>query len=187
MADAAPSGSAVRLSDRNHFHLFELAESFELDRRALSENYRKLQAEAHPDRFAGASEAERLAAARLAGRINEAYGTLKSPLARAGYLLRLRGVDTEKVEQAELPPELLMEQMRLREALAELGEGEGALAELQAIRTSAREKLARREAAFAESLDGGALAAAKGAFHEMQFLHKLLAELDADEERRQGY
>lgn len=187
MADAAPSGSAVRPSDRNHFQLFDLAESFELDRRALAESYRKLQAEAHPDRFAGASEEERMAAARRAGWINDAYGTLKSPLSRAGYLLRLRGVDTEKVEQAELPPELLMEQMRLRETLAELDEGDGALAELGAIRTAAREQLARREAAFSRSLEEGALAAAKGTFHEMQFLHKLLAEVDADEERRLGY
>lgn len=177
----------MRLSDRNHFELFGLAESFGLDRRALSESYRKLQAETHPDRFAGASEEERMAAVRLAGWINEAYGVLKSPLARAGYLLRLRGVDVEKVEQAELPPELLMEQMRLREEAAELGEGDGALEGLRAIRASARDRLARREAAFAESLEGGALAAAKGTFHEMQFLHKLLAELDADEERRLGY
>jgi len=103
----------------NYFQLFGLPETFELDLQRLSERYRELQRTFHPDKFAASSALERRLAMQRAAEINQAFHTLKDPVERATYLLSLRGVDNRntaaKVDQA-----FLMEQMELRERLAEL-------------------------------------------------------------------
>ena len=53
---------------RNHFDLFGLPMRYGVDPAALDAAYRALQTEVHPDRFAGAIEAdERLALQAAAG------------------------------------------------------------------------------------------------------------------------
>jgi molecular chaperone HscB len=76
----------------------------------------------HPDRFAGASQAEQRVSMQLATRVNEAYQTLKSPLTRAGYLLQLQGVDPEFETNTAMPAEFLTDQMERRETLEEVVE-----------------------------------------------------------------
>lgn len=84
----------------------------------------------HPDRFANAEEPEKLRAVQLSSYLNEAYETLKSPLRRAAYLLSLRDIDVEQVNQNDLSMDLLLEQIQLREKLDELPIDESALASL---------------------------------------------------------
>ena len=176
----------MQQTQQNFFQLFDLPQSFALDTRALAEKYRELQNEAHPDRFAGAGEAEKMRAVQLTSYINEAYATLKSPLKRAGYLLSLHGMNTEQVTQEDLGMDLLMEQMELREKLAGLADDESALEELAAMRAGAEEKIATRERAFSDHLESGELEQAKKLFHELQFLYKLKSEIDQGEEERLG-
>ena len=68
----------------NHFELFGLPNQFELDNNTLSETFRDSQRRFHPDKFASASERDRLMAVQKAAEINDAYQTVKSPIARAG-------------------------------------------------------------------------------------------------------
>ena len=79
----------------NYFALLAVPQSYEVNQADLSRRYRDLQREAHPDRFAGASERERLRAVQYSSQINEAYETLVSPTRRAAYLLKLAGVDSD--------------------------------------------------------------------------------------------
>lgn len=175
------------MQQQNYFQLFDLAETFEIDGEGLAEKYRQLQSENHPDRFAGADEAARLRAVQFTSLINEAYATLKSPLRRAGYMLQLQGFDTERVEQADLGADLLLEQMQLREALEELGEDDAALDTLATMKKEITAKFGDRQQGFGEHMQAGDAQAAKKIFHEMQFLHKLLSEIDQAEEQRLGY
>src|SRR5204863_8698732 len=71
----------------------------------------------HPDRIAAAPEIERRASMQLATRVNEAYQTLKSPLKRAVYILRLRGVDPEFETNTAMPSAFLVEQISWRERI----------------------------------------------------------------------
>ena len=71
----------------DHFSLFELPPGFRLDAALLDRRYLEMQSRVHPDRFASAGEAERRLSLQWATRVNEAYQTLKKPLARAKYLL----------------------------------------------------------------------------------------------------
>ena len=53
--------------------------------------YFALQRDLHPDRFATRSARERAISMQQSTTVNEAYRTLKAPLARAEYLLALAG------------------------------------------------------------------------------------------------
>jgi len=79
---------------QNFFELFGLDASFDLDLQLLSERYRELQREHHPDRHAHKGEREQRLAVQATAHLNEAFETLKTPLLRAQYLLKLEGVDT---------------------------------------------------------------------------------------------
>ena len=103
----------------SYFELFDLPVRFAVDGEALETAYRKVQAEVHPDRFASAPEAERRRALELATEANEAFQTLRSPVARARYLLQLRGIDTQEETNTAMPVDFLMAQMEWREAVAD--------------------------------------------------------------------
>lgn len=104
---------------RNYFELFHLTPAYALDVEALDSAYRQLQTEIHPDRFAHAGEADQRLAVQWAARANEAYKTLKSPFARANYLLELQGIQALDANNTAMPMDFLVQQMEWRETLAE--------------------------------------------------------------------
>ncbi len=118
--------------NQDHFELFGLPARFAVDAAALESRYHELQREVHPDRFAAAPDAERRVSMQLATRVNEAYQTLKSPLRRAVYILKLRGVDPEFETNTAMPPEFLVEQMSWRERIEAGSEKPEALLRLRA-------------------------------------------------------
>jgi len=107
-------------ASQNYFELFDLNVHFDIDIDMLSEKYRDLQKAVHPDRFVNASEQTRLLSVQKAANINDAFLTLKSPLKRAKYMLSLRGIKLDDENNTAMDPAFLMEQMELREALAEV-------------------------------------------------------------------
>jgi len=173
--------------EHNFFEIFDLPEAFDIDEKELGERYHRLQGETHPDRFAGAEEEKKLQAVQLNSYLNEAYTTLKTPLRRAGYLLQRKNIDPETVSQEDLDMELLMEQMQLRESLAELPKDDSALPQLDKIKADARQRIEAREVRFTDAYSAGRLPEAKKLFHELQFIYKLLDETLQAEEQRLGY
>ncbi|MBY0572370.1 MAG: Fe-S protein assembly co-chaperone HscB [Undibacterium sp.] len=101
---------------QNHFALFQLNNSFELDRTELDNAYREVQSTVHPDKFVHASDIEKRIAMQWATQANEAYQTLKDPLKRAIYLCALNGVDLQTESNTSMPAAFLMQQMEWREA-----------------------------------------------------------------------
>ncbi len=102
---------------RNYFELFQLPPSFQLDLDRLDRRYREIQARVHPDKAAHLSDTEKRLFLQWATLANEAYNTLKRPLDRARYLLRIHGVDTREEDNTAMPPEFLLEQIEWREEL----------------------------------------------------------------------
>lgn len=173
--------------NKNYFQLFDLSESCELDLDSLAGNYRELQSEVHPDRFANAGEQEKLLAVQNSSYLNEAYDTLKSPLKRAAYLLTLHQQNIEQVDQSDLSMDLLLEQIQLRETLEEMPKDESALVDLARIKEEVTAKLELCHQNFADKIKKSNYDGAKKIYHELQFLYKLLAEIDSAEELRLGY
>jgi len=104
----------------NHFQVFDLPASFEINTEDLAQRYRALQTAVHPDKFANAPDQDRRLAMQKAAQINEAFQTLKNPLARAKYLLKLQSIDLDAETSANMDTEFLMAQMELREELEEI-------------------------------------------------------------------
>jgi molecular chaperone HscB len=120
----------VKLSD-DDFTLLGLPPHQALERAALDEQRRRLQAEVHPDRFAGDGAAAQRLAMQWALRVNQAWQRLKNPLTRAAYLCELRGVPIEAENNTAMPRDFLLQQMAWREALDD-ADGLGAVESLDA-------------------------------------------------------
>lgn len=104
---------------QEYFSLFGLPERFGIDLAQLEAAYRTVQAQVHPDRFASRPEAERRVAMQWATLANEAFRTLKNPVARAGYLLERRGLEQDNERNTSMSQAFLMQQMEWREAVEE--------------------------------------------------------------------
>jgi len=87
----SPKRHPVTDPRNDHFALFDLPPRFAIDEALLEQAYRRVQAQVHPDRFAAAGAAERRVAMQWATLANEAFRTLRSPLARAAYLCERTG------------------------------------------------------------------------------------------------
>ncbi len=166
---------------RNYFELFGLPEGFDVDIVELAGRYRELQRRFHPDRFAAASESERRQSVQMTAEINAAYQTLRDPVVRGRYLLELRGVAMHADTDTRMDPAFLMQQMELREALAETRAVADRSARLAGLQRQVEELMEQKVVALRRHLaagDGDGNAAARNAVREMQFLQKLTHEIE---------
>ena len=163
---------------KNHFELFNLPVAFAIDSAALDRAYREVQREVHPDRFTIASDAEKRLAAQWSTRANEAYQTLKSPLNRGRYLLKIHGIDTEEESNTAMPVDFLMQQMEWREAVVDARRGRDEV-RLDALAAQHRADETRLFALLADELaTPPGMAAARLTVRKLRFLEKLGEEID---------
>lgn len=164
----------MNLSD-DDFTLFGLPPRFALDRAALDQRWRQLQAEVHPDRFAADGAAAQRVAMQWAVRVNEAYQRLKEPLSRGAYLCELRGAAIDAERNTAMPASFLMQQMAWREALDDA-------ADLAAVERLDAEVLAAERAMQAELqrlLDDAADAPAAAAeVRALMFVRRFRADIE---------
>lgn len=163
---------------RNCFELFELPARFELDVDELTRRYKQSQREVHPDRFVNCGETEQRIAMQKASLLNEAYKTLREPLARAAYLLKLAGIDVKSSQGAQLEPGFLMEQMEFREAMQSLGKTAEPLRKLKTLQRQIDGKTAALFEACMQALDRRDYHAAAETVRKLQFYNKLQHEAD---------
>ena len=114
---ASPANPAV-----NYFEALELPEQLSLDRQDLEARFYRLSRTLHPDRFARATPKEQQRALDASAVLNDAYRVLRDPVARAEYLLSLKGVAA--ADPKHVPPELLEEVFELNMALEEVKSGD---------------------------------------------------------------
>lgn len=166
-------------SRHNHFQLFGLAQSYQIDIAQLDQQYRALQAQVHPDKSAHLPDAEQRMAMQRATLVNEAYQTLRSPLRRARYLLSLYGVDTQEENNTVMPLDFLMVQMEWREAVVEAQQAKDAAA-LDKLEAQMKRETRELEAQLAVKIDAEQdYAAAAGAVRKLRFMEKLAEEIHA--------
>jgi molecular chaperone HscB len=163
---------------KNHFDLFHLPISFQMDSAALDVAYRDVQREVHPDKFTTASDAEKRLAAQWATRANEAYQTLKSPLNRGRYFLKIHGIETEEESNTAMPREFLIQQMEWREAVVEARalKDETKLDELAAQKNTDEKKLFAQLSS--ELNQPSTFADARLTVRKLRFIEKLGEEID---------
>ena len=118
----------------NYFEFFDLPRKLTLDVVALEKQFYMMSRRLHPDRFASRPVEEQEAALAQSSLLNDAYRTLKDPIHRTQYLLKLEGVELEEQSKAAteaaratgvekkqvVPPELLEEVFELNIQLQEM-------------------------------------------------------------------
>ena len=134
----------------NYFSVFALVPRLDLDLGMLEHEFHKLSRKLHPDRFARASVNEKDWSLADTALLNDAYRTLKDPIRRTEYLLKLNGAEIgeehsgkERRDPSRAPADLLEEvfdlNMQLEEmrAAQKMGEDDP---ELKASLTQAKKK-----------------------------------------------
>ena len=104
----------------NYYDFFGLEHRLHLDLKDLEKRFYALSRQYHPDRYTLKSRAEQQVALDATAVLNDAYRTLRDPLARAEYLLKENGFDIGEQGSKNVPPELLDEVFELNMQLEEL-------------------------------------------------------------------
>ncbi|MDO8704519.1 MAG: co-chaperone HscB [Sulfuricaulis sp.] len=170
---------------KNHFELFGLPVTFDIDTGDLAARYREVQRRVHPDKFANASDQDRRLSLQMTALINEAFQTLKDPVRRGRYLLSLRGIDLGDETDTAMDPAFLMEQMELREKLDEVRRVDNPQTHLAELANRIEQRLQDGIEQFRRALMEDTPETnkkARNAVREMQFLEKLRREIDNLEE-----
>lgn len=167
---------------QNYFEIFGLPVDFQIDTSLLTERYRELQKIVHPDRFANASDRDRRLAVQQSAHINEALNTLKLPLKRARYLLQLNGVEFDDEKETTMDTEFLMEQIELREAVANVQQQDDPFSSLNQLIQSISKKKADMIGQLQNLISKQAYEAAKMQVQKLQFMEKLRLECESLEQ-----
>jgi len=169
---------------KNYFQLLGLPVDFEVNRSTLTNNYRELQRQFHPDKFAHSSDMEKRLSVQHSAQINDAFQTLKNPLKRAIYQLSLLGLEL-KDNETSMDPMFLMEQMDLREQLEHISTSPDPDIALDKMQTKIAGNLnshIKNITALFNSGEENSLEEIKNNILKMQFLNKLQQQCDDLEE-----
>jgi molecular chaperone HscB len=194
----------------DYFSFLGVPRKLNLDVADLEQRFRALSRQFHPDYFYNATPAERRASLERSSYLNDAYRTLRQPIARLEYLLSLEGMDRRRSERTDaatepdnkVPPALLEEVFALNEELDAVREvrASGAPAEawkgrLQTAREPIERKRAEHEAQLEELfakwddvVDRGAgdderrpvLHSLRERMLERNYIHNLLAGIERE-------
>ena len=118
----------------DYFTFFGFRRKLNLDTAELEKEFYALSRRLHPDVFAQANTEERTWSLEQSSMLNDAYRTLKDPIRRTQYLLRLEGIELEEqskqatekaratgeLKKQVVPPDLLEEVFELNLHLEEL-------------------------------------------------------------------
>jgi molecular chaperone HscB len=110
----------------DYFSVFGMEPKLNLDLPALEHEFHRLSRKLHPDRFARALDNEKQWSLADTALLNDAYRTLKDPLRRTEYLLKLLGAELAAGDERKegkssgAPADLLEEVFELNMQLEEM-------------------------------------------------------------------
>jgi len=136
----------------DYFQFFALPRKLALDPAALERQFHQLSWKLHPDNFHQASTYERELSLETSAVLNDAYRTLRDPVARVEYLLGLEGVRREGEIKQQAPPELLEEVFELNEYLEELRAAKRSGGDVREL-SNLRHQLEKARDTFRQKLD----------------------------------
>ncbi len=188
------SSTSARIAD--FFSFLGLPRKLNLDMADFEQRYRALSRQFHPDYFYNAAPAERRASLEKSSYLNDAYRTLKNPVTRIEYLLKLEGMAPQGPEQAskQVPAGLLEEVFALNEELDEVREqrASGAPADawrnrlerarqpIEAKRTAHEAQLHELSARWDRTGDHTVLEALRDRILERNYITNLLAGIERE-------
>jgi molecular chaperone HscB len=119
----------------DYFELFEMPRKLWIEMGSLEQKFLQLSWKLHPDNFVNATPQEQELSLKRSSELNDAYRTLRDPVARVEYLLGLEDMRKEGEHKQQAPPELLEEVFDLNESLDELREAKSAGGDLASLKS----------------------------------------------------
>jgi molecular chaperone HscB len=162
----------------NFFELYDIPVAYEVDLEKVQQRHRDLQKAVHPDKFVNASDLEKRISMQQTSLINEAFNTLRQPVARAIYLLKLKGIDLNLENETTMDVDFLMEQIEMREALSSVSSRDDPLTELDHFSGQIKDKMKNMMESFSDSYENEKLDDAREWIRKMQFMQKAKKEVD---------
>src|SRR5271163_1298872 len=111
-------------ADINYFEVFQLPRKLKLDAAALEREFYRLSRRLHPDVYARETAQEQEWSLANSSLLNDAYRTLKDPIKRTEYLLKLEGIVSHDEggpkKEDRVPADLLEEVFELNMQLDEM-------------------------------------------------------------------
>ena len=162
----------------NFFELFELPVSFDVDLSEIQQHYMALQKQVHPDKFANGTDQEKRISMQQTSWINEAQTTLKDPVLRATYLLKLKGTDINLENETTMDAVFLMQQLELRERLESIKNEDDPLDVLDGISKELKSSINDMMKSFSQSYEADQTDDAREWIRKLQFMQKALKEIN---------
>jgi molecular chaperone HscB len=160
----------------DHFARFGLERGWKLDRDALERRYLERSRRYHPDRFVGADASTRRAALEHSAAINAGYRTLRDPVARAEYLVKLGGIDLDSSDPKTGAPRpeqaFLIDMIERREQLEQASE-----AKLESLHDEIEDEMDEVLARALAALERADVPAAAAALVQRRYLDRFLHEI----------
>jgi molecular chaperone HscB len=154
-------GKMLQVPEKSdYFAMFEIPRKLWIEMSGLEKKFLQLSWKLHPDNYVNATPEEREISLKRSSELNDAYRTLREPVARVEYLLAIEGARVEGKSKQQVPPELLEEVFELNESLDELREARAASGDTSALKQRL-ESAQKNFQAKLEEVDGELQGAAK--------------------------
>ena len=171
---------------QDYYRFFDLDRRLSIDLSDLHKRYYSLSRLVHPDHFARGTPNEKRFALDATAILNDAFRTLRDPVARAEYVLKEEGIEAVHDGAKRVPPELLEDVFEVRTAIEGLRGGDTAargtlataLDRFRALRAQADREL---DTLFQQyDADGGreALVRVRAVLDRRKYIANLIEELE---------
>jgi molecular chaperone HscB len=157
----------------NHFELFNLPVSLDIDLAVLKSEFLKLQQQYHPDKAENKDEA-----LIQSSEINQAFKALSNIDSRAGYLLKLKKQDFH-LDQSISDFEFLQDALEIREQLEDARSTE----ELNSLKLEVQQWLDGLSREFKIDYSEEDWAEARDTVRKLRFFVKVMADIEKAEDR----
>jgi molecular chaperone HscB len=179
-----PNCKSLQPPPADYFEIFDIPRKLTLDPKDLEKRFYALSRQLHPDLFSRRSARERDYSLDATAILNDAYRTLRDPVARAMYVLKLEGFDIGEQGTKEVPPELLEEVFELNMALEELRSGDHSVTpqlvearqRFEDMRDEVDRRLGDEFAAWDIAPNRDTLAAIRGLLNRRKYITNLIAQ-----------
>jgi len=162
----------------NFFELFDLPVSYDVDLSKIQQHYMALQKQVHPDKFASGTDQEKRLSMQQTSWINEAQATLKDPVLRATYLLKLKGTDINLENETTMDVVFLMQQLELRERLENIKNEDDPLDVLDGLSKELKSSIDDMMKGFSQSYEADQIDDAREWIRKLQFMQKAIKEIN---------
>jgi len=171
---------------QDYFRFFGLERRLRIDPADLQKRYYSLSRLVHPDRYQRGTPNEQRFALDATAILNDAYRTLKDPVARAEYVLKEEGIEAAERKSKRVPPELIEEVFDLNVLLEEFRGGdssvrpalEAALARFRTLRGDIDGELEVQFAQHDRSRDRDVLVQIRGLLDRRSYMSNLIEEVE---------